>query len=177
MRQAFAEESTIAAGHTRYSDQRPEGNFAGYELIDEIARGGMGVVFKARQQSPERLVAINMILSGQLAGEQEVRRFHIEADAAAHLEHPNIVPIYEVGEHEGRHFFSMAYVDGSSLAAQVTQGPLPPKDAASIVSTITAAISYAHGRGVIHWDLKPANILIDQNGQPRVTDFGLARKI
>jgi eukaryotic-like serine/threonine-protein kinase len=147
-----------------------------YELLEEIAHGGMGVVFKARQVSLNRLVAIKMILSAQFAAPAEVRRFRLEAEAAANLDHPNIVPIFEVGEHEGRQYFSMGLVEGQSLAARVATGPLDPREAAGLVRDIALAIQYAHEQGVIHRDLKPANILIDRAGTPRVTDFGLAKQ-
>ncbi len=151
--------------------------FGDYELIREIARGGMGVVFHARQVSLNRPVAVKMILAGQLANEVEVKRFYIEAQAAANLDHPGIVPIIEVGQHEGQHYFSMAFVEGQSLSRRLAEGPLPPREAAALLAKVAEAIEYAHRRGVIHRDLKPGNILLDRDGNPRVTDFGLAKKL
>ena len=150
--------------------------FGDYELLEEIARGGMGVVYKARQMNLNRIVALKMILAGQFAGDEDVQRFYTEAEAAAQLDHPGIVPIIEIGEHEKQHYFSMGYVEGESLAHKVIDGPLPPREAAETIKKVCDAMAYAHERGVIHRDLKPANILIDQNGQPKVTDFGLAKK-
>lgn len=150
--------------------------FGDYELLEEIARGGMGVVFKARQTNLNRIVALKMILSGQFAGEDDVQRFHTEAEAAAQLDHPGIVPIFEIGEHAGQHYFSMGYIAGESLAPRVAGGPLQAREAAELVGKICEAMAYAHDRGVIHRDLKPANILIDSTGQPKVTDFGLAKR-
>ena len=143
------------------NDQDKVRYFGDYELLNEIARGGMGVVYKARQVNLNRVVALKMILAGQLASDQDVQRFQTEAEAAAHLDHPGIVPIYEIGQHEGQHFFSMGYVDGCSLADRVKGGPLPPIKAAEIVRKIADAIAYAHAHGVIHRDLKPANVLLD----------------
>ncbi|MCY2992212.1 MAG: serine/threonine-protein kinase [Planctomycetota bacterium] len=151
--------------------------FGDYELLEKIAQGGMGVVYKARQISLHRIVALKMILAGQLASDAEVARFRTEALAAADLDHPGIVPVYQVGQYAGQHYFTMGYVAGPSLAAKLAMGPLEPRDAAALVRTVTEAVEYAHQRGVIHRDLKPANILLDQAGRPRVTDFGLAKRI
>ncbi len=151
--------------------------FGEYELLEEVARGGMGVVFKARQVKLNRIVALKMILSGELAGEEQVQRFKSEAEAAARLDHPGIVPIFEIGEHDGQHYFSMGFVDGESLAGRLRQGPLPPNEAARLLVNICDTVAYAHDKGVIHRDLKPGNVLIDKSGAPRVTDFGLAKQV
>jgi WD40 repeat protein/predicted Ser/Thr protein kinase len=153
------------------------GRFGDYELLEEIARGGMGVVYQARQVSLNRLVAVKMILFAQFAGEQALQRFRAEARAAARLRHPNIVAIHEVGEHEGQHYFSMDYVEGRNLAALARAQPLPPARAAGCVRTIAEAIHYAHQHGVLHRDLKPSNILVDPQGEPHITDFGLAKLV
>ncbi len=137
----------------------------------------MGVVYRARQASLNRIVAVKMILAGQLATQADHDRFHSEAQAAAQLDHPNVVPVFEVGEYQGQLYFSMGYVDGNSLATRLTEGPMPPKEAAEIVRTVAEAVEYAHRQGVIHRDVKPSNILIDSKGRPRVTDFGLAKRV
>ena len=148
--------------------------FGDYELVGEIARGGMGVVYRARQQSLSREIALKMILGGQLADPEAVRRFHFEAESAARLSHPGIVPIYDVGEHDGRHYFTMKLIEGDPLGA-VADRYADPMEAASLVGRVADAMHHAHQRGILHRDLKPSNILIDRGGSPIVTDFGLAR--
>ncbi len=149
--------------------------FGDYELLGEIARGGMGVVFKARQRSLNRVVALKMIRSERLAGADDIRRFHVEATSAAQLNHPNIVAIHEVGEVDSQHFYSMNFVAGQSLSDLAREHTLAPRQAARYVEKIARAIHYAHGRQILHRDLKPANVLIDQDDEPQVTDFGLAK--
>jgi WD40 repeat protein len=152
--------------------------FGDYELLEEIARGGMGIVYKARQRSLDRTVAVKMILAGPLATRQFIQRFRSEAGAAAALHHPNIVAIHDVGVHDGQHFFSMDYVEGQDLAHLVGHRPLAPRKAAEYVKVIAEAIHYAHNQGILHRDLKPSNVLVDAaTDQPRVTDFGLARRL
>ena len=168
---------TTGGGRRKASSGPVLAGFADYELIGEIARGGMGVVYRARQISLNRIVAVKMILAGQLASEADVQRFRSEAEAAANLQHPHIVSIYEVGEYGGQHYFSMQFIDGQSLSEHVRDGLLPARRAASIVQTICDAIQYAHEQGILHRDLKPSNILIDKHGEPHLTDFGVAKRL
>jgi WD40 repeat protein/tRNA A-37 threonylcarbamoyl transferase component Bud32 len=164
-------------GSKPLSDTLPLGGvFGEYDLIEMIARGGMGVVFKARERRLDRTVALKMILAGQLASEHDIQRFRAEAQAAARLEHPGIVAIYEVGEHQGLHYFTMAFIEGTSLAERLREGPLAPREAALLARDLAGAIEYAHHHGIVHRDLKPANILIDAEGKAKLTDFGLAKR-
>jgi WD40 repeat protein/tRNA A-37 threonylcarbamoyl transferase component Bud32 len=148
-----------------------------YELLEVLGRGGMGVVWKARQLKANRLVAVKLILAGELADEADIRRFRAEAEVAANLDHPNLVPLYEVGEDHGRHFFSMKLIQGGHLGQHLAHYRDRPREAAALLLTVARAVQHAHQHGLLHRDLKPGNILLDAAGQPHVTDFGLARRL
>ncbi len=149
--------------------------FGDYLLQKILGRGGMGVVYLAEQVQLERRVAIKMIRSGCFAGEEEIQRFYAEARSAARLDHPNIVAVYQCGEIDGHHYFSMDFVPGTDLARRISQGPMAARDAARCVRDVARTIAYAHSQGVLHRDLKPANVLIDEDDQVVITDFGLAK--
>jgi formylglycine-generating enzyme required for sulfatase activity len=149
----------------------------GYEILSTLGRGGMGVVYQARQTKLGRLVALKMILAGAHAGEAELARFRTEAEAIARLQHPHIVQIHEVGDHGGLPFFSLEFCPGGSLEKKLAGTPLPPGEAAALVETLARAMQAAHEKGVIHRDLKPANVLLAEDGTPKITDFGLAKKL
>jgi serine/threonine-protein kinase len=149
----------------------------GYEILGVLGRGAMGVVYKARQRGLKRIVALKMILSGDYASSDELARFHMEAEAIATLQHPNIEQIYEIGDHDGKPFLSLEFVEGESLAKMISGNPLPSRDAAETVRTMAQAMQYAHSKGIIHRDLKPANVLVSRDGQPKITDFGVAKRL
>lgn len=164
------------ATHLSLTGSSPSEPFGDYEIFSEIARGGMGVVYKARQITLDRTVALKKVLSGQLASDEDIKRFQIEAEASANLDHPGIVPVYDFGQAEGQFYFSMGFVEGKSLADRIVESPLEPRPAAKLLIKISRAVAYANEQGVIHRDLKPGNVLLDNAGEPRVTDFGLAKK-
>jgi len=146
-----------------------------YELLEQIGYGGMGIIYKARQLRLQRFVAVKMIRPDRLASAADVLRFRSEAETVASLEHPNIAPIYEVGEHLNQQYFSMRLIAGESLDRRLTAYRDDPRAIARLVATIAEAVHHAHQRGILHRDLKPSNILVDERGEPHITDFGLAK--
>jgi serine/threonine-protein kinase len=151
-------------------------SFGNYVLEAEIGRGGMGIVYRATRVSDGEQIAIKMILKGDFASEADRQRFDSEAYAAAKLNHPNIIPIYEIGDFQGREFFCMKLIQGQSLAERLSRGPMPPHRAARVMADISHAIDYAHDQGILHRDLKPSNIMLDDQGKAYVADFGLAKE-
>jgi serine/threonine-protein kinase len=148
----------------------------GYEILEVLGRGGMGVVYKARQLSLNRLVALKMIMAGSYAPPEALERFRREARAVAVLQHPNIVQVFDVGEYQGQPFIALEYVAGGDLGAKVRNSPLGPAEAAHLVATLAGAVHHAHQKGIIHRDLKPANVLLTEDGTPKIADFGLVRQ-
>src|SRR5262245_46615174 len=148
----------------------------GYEILGELGRGGMGVVYQARQENLGRLVALKMLRPDSGAGPEELARFRREAESVAGLRHANFVHIYDIGEQDGRPFFALEFVEGGSLASQLAQQLPQPDEAARLVETLARAMHVAHQNGIVHRDLKPANILLMSDGNPKIADFGLARK-
>ena len=153
------------------------GELGDYELLEEIGRGGQGVVFRARQKSLNRTVALKVISLGQWASKAHLKRFRLEAEAAARLEHPGIVPIHEVGERDGSCYFSMKFVEGGQLDEVARREPMPIRRAVELIAKVARTVHYAHEHGILHRDIKPGNILLDAKGEPHLTDFGLARLV
>jgi serine/threonine-protein kinase len=149
----------------------------GYEILDKLGEGGMGVVYRARHLRLQRVVALKLMLAGRQAGEEERARFLREARAAARLQHPNVVQVFEVGEHDGQPYFAQEYVEGGSLARRIAGTPQPSAAAAALAEALARAAHHAHGQGVVHRDLEPANVLLTADETPKITDFGLAKQI
>jgi serine/threonine-protein kinase len=153
------------------------GRLGSYGVLRVLGKGGMGIVFLAQQARPRRRVALKMILSGPCAGREQLARFQAETEVVARLSHPNIVQVHDAGEHDGRPYFTMEYVEGGSLADRLAQAPLPAVEAARLMQTLAQAVQHAHEQGLVHRDLKPSNVLLSADGTPRISDFGLAKQL
>jgi eukaryotic-like serine/threonine-protein kinase len=174
---ADGEQVTVAPAGSDLADAPLRVSIPGHEILGELGRGGMGVVYKARQMHLNRVVAVKVVLAGGHASADELARFRAEAEAVARMQHPHIVQIFETGQQDGLPYFTLEYVDGGSLAHKLDGTPLPPAEAAKLVETLARAVHYAHTHGVVHRDLKPANVLLARDGTPKITDFGLAKKV
>src|SRR5438874_7400961 len=168
-----------AAPHVRKAPRPAKtlAEFGDYELLEEIGRGGQGVVYRARQKSLNRTVALKVIGLGHWATQAHLKRFRREAESAASLEHPCIVPIYEVGERDGSCYFSMKFIEGGQLDEVVRREPMPVRRAGGLIDKVERTVHFAHEHHILHRDIKPGNILLDQKGEPHLTDFGLARLV
>ena len=173
----LAGDSHDGEGTDTTRNELPLTEFGDYELLEEIGRGGQGVVYRARQKSLNRTVALKVIGLGQFASTPHLKRFRQEAEAAASLEHPQIVPIYEIGERDRSCYFSMKFVEGGQLDAVLEGKPMPVRQAAELLVKIARTVEFAHEHGILHRDIKPGNILLDKKGEPHLTDFGLARLV
>lgn len=165
------------SGPSEGGQAQPKVHLPGYEILGELGRGGMGVVYRARHLALNRLVAVKMIIAGGHASADQLNRFRVEAESVARLQHPNIVQVYDIGENDGLPFFSLEFVDGPSLDKVLLRKPQPEAKAAEIIETLARAMHYAHQQGVIHRDLKPANVLLMKSGEPKISDFGLAKQL
>jgi serine/threonine protein kinase len=171
--------AAAATGHSEKAKRsaEPLGELGDYGLLEVVGRGGQGVVYRAHQKSLNRTVALKMISVGSWATEAHLKRFRREAEAAASLEHPGIVPIYEVGERDGSCYFSMRFVEGGQLDQVIKRKPTSIRQAAELISKVAHTVHYAHEHGILHRDIKPGNILLDTKDEPLLTDFGLARLV